>query len=109
MPSSGRAKAAKIQDLGASDNLKEQETLWERGFMRMLKNSVMAFRDSQNILELWQEVQVELYTRRALARELTVKCLAHSPEVNVPLVWGYKVSAVSTLCHFSLTITMDRG
>lgn len=25
-------------------------------------NSVMAFGDSQNILELWQEVQVELYT-----------------------------------------------
>lgn len=62
MPSLGRAKAAKIQDLGASDNLKEQETLWERGFMGILKNSVMAFRDSQDILELWQEVQVELYT-----------------------------------------------
>ena len=62
MPSLGRARLAKMQDLRASDNLKEQETLWERGFMRILKNSVMAFRDSQNILELWQEIQVELYT-----------------------------------------------
>lgn len=30
--------------------------------MRIL-NSVMAFGDNQNILELWQEVQVELYTK----------------------------------------------